>query len=250
MKMTPKLRWTFPASVDRIWPGPVRDGINTVGILSLSSIVFRQHKNKEEILTMDVWWLRLAQTVRAQTLILKHLNTIWSGMKYGAHILLWILMILLTHKISFYLLATFVRNIRALFPGLNGFLMMVRFLVDKIPDPIAHISQHFPLALLSGNWVTMPGHRIQVMILTQILNLYQTQIVRNVSKHLSRVSGMKSRAYKGNRLSQSEASIGQFNQSEGGGQDMSHVGLMNTEETNLVTSNLQVSTQLSEWVYP
>ena len=61
---------------------------------------------------------------------------------------------------------------------------------------------------------------------------------------------MKSRAYKGNRLSQSEASIGQFNQSEGGGQDMSHVGLMNTEETNLVTSNLQVSTQFSEWVYP
>ena len=65
---------------------------------------------------------------------------------------------------SFYLLATFARIIRALFPGLNGFLMMVRFLVDKIPDPIAHISQHFPLALLSGNWVTMPGHRIQVMI--------------------------------------------------------------------------------------
>ena len=31
---------------------------------------------------------------------------------------------------------------------------------------------------------------------------------------------------------------------------MSHVGLMNTEETNLVTSNLQVSTQLGEWVYP
>ena len=154
MKMTPKLRWTFPAPVDRIWPSPARDGINTVGILSLSSIVFRQHKNKEEILTMDVWWLRLAQTVRAQTLILKHLNTIWSGMKYGAHILLWILMILLTHKISFYLLATFVRIIRALFPGLNGFLMMVRFLVDKIPDPIAHISQHFPLALLFVNLVT------------------------------------------------------------------------------------------------
>ena len=89
--------------------------------------------------------------------------------------------------------------------------MMVRFLVDKIPDPIAHISQHFPLALLSGNWVTMPGHRIQV-ILTRILKLYQTQIIRNVSKHLSRVSGMKSRAYKGNTLSQSEASNGQFSQ--------------------------------------
>ena len=55
--------------------------------------------------------------------------------------------------------------------------------------------------------------------------------------------------YKGNKLSQSEASIGQFSQSEGGAQDMSHVGLMNTE-TNLVTSNLQVSTQFSEWVYP
>ena len=33
----------------------LRDGINTVGILRLSSIVFRQHKNKEEILTTMLW---------------------------------------------------------------------------------------------------------------------------------------------------------------------------------------------------
>ena len=30
---------------------------------------------------------------------------------------------------------------------------------------------------------------------------------------------------------------------------MSHVGLMNTKETNLVTSNLQVTLVFSEWVY-
>ena len=110
---------------------------------------------------------------------------------------------------------------------------MVRILVDKIPDPIPHISQHIPLALLFVNLVLTGSARSQdshsnIDSLSNI-KLVSTQIIRNVTKHCPE-SGAWSLGYKGDRLSQSERSIGQYSQSQGGGEDMSHVGLMNTKE--------------------
>ena len=118
MKMTPKLSWTFPAQW--IGSGPALCAWwyqycgNSQFIINCFQATQKQRRN------IDNGRVMVAVSPRQwgpQTLILKHLNTIWSGMKYGAYILLWILMILLTHKISFYLLATFVRIIRALFSG-------------------------------------------------------------------------------------------------------------------------------------
>ena len=110
---------------------------------------------------------------------------------------------------------------------------MVRILVDKIPDPIPHISQHIPLALLFVNLVLTGSARSQdshsnIDSLSNI-KLVSTQIIRNVTKHCPE-SGAWSLGYKGDRLSQSGRSIGQFSQSQDGGEDMSHVGLMNTKE--------------------
>ena len=120
MKMTPELRWTFPAPVDRIWPSLwwcawwYQYCGNSQFIINCFQATQKQRRNIDNGRVMVA--VTPAQSL-PQTLILKHLNTIWSSMKYGAYILLWILMILQPHKISFYLLATFVRIIRALFLG-------------------------------------------------------------------------------------------------------------------------------------
>ncbi len=122
MKMTPELRWTFPALVDRIWPSLwwcawwYQYCGNSQFIINCFQATQKQRRNIDNGRVMVA--VTPAQS-RPQTLILKHLNTIWSSMKYGAYILLWILMILQPHKISFYLLATFVRLriFRALFQG-------------------------------------------------------------------------------------------------------------------------------------